>query len=75
VRLERWAPGARTEAEDLPGGLEAFVLDGALSDAAGTYPKGSWLRLPPGDMAAFSSPERALVYVKTGHLAALVPAE
>jgi anti-sigma factor ChrR (cupin superfamily) len=74
VRLERWAAGARQDGPETSGGMEIFVLEGALSDAAGRYPAGSWLRLPPGDVPGFEAQDDTLVYVKSGHLAGLVEA-
>lgn len=69
VRLERWAPQVHAEPRDLPGGAEYLVLEGVLHDADGTYPAGSWLRLPPGARhAPFTGEAGARVYLKTGHL-------
>jgi hypothetical protein len=50
---------------------EILVIDGVFDDEHGTYPKGSWLRSP--HLSAhnpFTGPDGALIYVKTGHLAA-----
>ena len=74
VVLERYAPGASVTGRRLPGGAEVFVLSGRLSDADGSYPKGTWLRLPPGATAEFRAEDGCLIYLKTGHLAAMVDA-
>jgi anti-sigma factor ChrR (cupin superfamily) len=53
------------------GGEEILVLDGVFEDEYGTYPKGSWLRNPHlSEHDPFIGPDGALIYVKTGHLAA-----
>jgi len=47
------------------------VLDGVFEDEHGRYPKGSWLRSPHlSEHHPFTGPDGALIYVKTGHLAA-----
>lgn len=70
VRLFRLAPGVEIAAHPHPGGEEIFVLDGAIADEHGRYPKGSWLRCPPGSSHAPTSPRGALLWVKSGHLGA-----
>ena len=69
VRLVKLSPGARLERHDHPGGEEILVLDGAFEDEHGRYPKGTWLRNPPGSAHSAFSPEGCTLYVKTGHLA------
>lgn len=69
VRLVRFAPGAALPPHDLPGGEEIFVLEGSFEDEEGRYPKGAWLRNPPGSRHAPGSPEGCRLYVKSGHLA------
>ena len=59
---------ARLARHDHQGGEETFVLDGVLEDEVGRYPKGAWLRNPPGSAHQPLSPEGCLLYVKTGHL-------
>jgi anti-sigma factor ChrR (cupin superfamily) len=71
TRLERFAPGTPAVDEVHPGGAELFVLEGSLEDERGRHPKGTWLRIPPGDRHAGSSSEGAVVYVKRGGVAAL----
>jgi anti-sigma factor ChrR (cupin superfamily) len=68
VALWKLAPGTRLEPHDHPGGEEIFVLDGVLEDELERYPKGAWLRNPPGSSHQPFSPEGCLLYVKTGHL-------
>lgn len=71
VRLFRLAPGVAFASHDHPGGEEIFVIDGAIEDEHGTYPKGCWLRSPPGSSHAPGSTGGALIYVKSGHLGAI----
>ena len=47
VALLKLAPGTRLGRHEHPGGEETFVLEGALEDELGRYPKGAWLRNPP----------------------------
>ena len=68
VALLKLAPGTRLGRHEHPGGEETFVLEGALEDELGRYPKGAWLRNPPGSAHAPFSEEGCLLYVKTGHL-------
>jgi anti-sigma factor ChrR (cupin superfamily) len=71
VALVRWAPMTRFRPHQHWGGEEILVLDGVFEDKHGTYPKGTWLRSP--HLSAhhpFTGPQGALIYVKTGHLAA-----
>jgi anti-sigma factor ChrR (cupin superfamily) len=68
VALWRLAPGTRLARHDHPGGEETFVLDGVLEDEVGRYPRGAWLRNPPGSAHQPFSPVGCLLYVKTGHL-------
>jgi anti-sigma factor ChrR (cupin superfamily) len=71
VALVRWAPLTRFRPHQHWGGEEILVLDGVFEDEHGTYPRGTWLRSP--HLSAhhpFTGPQGALIYVKTGHLAA-----
>lgn len=74
TRLERWAPGAAPGPRELPGGVELFIIEGALEDAEGRYAAGTWLRLPAGSMLEASSDGGCVAYVKTGALPTLRPA-
>jgi len=68
VALVRFAPGAHFGRHGHPGGEEIFVLDGVLEDEHGRYPKGTWLRSPPGSAHQPFSTDGCTIYVKTGHL-------
>ncbi len=70
VRLLRFAPGARLPEYEMLGGEEIFVLEGAFEDGQGSYPKGAWLRNPPGGRHALASKKGCRLYVKSGHLGA-----
>jgi anti-sigma factor ChrR (cupin superfamily) len=76
VRALRFAPGSRLPAQgwSVAGGEELLVIDGAVSDHRGQYGAGSWQRNPPGESCERSSAGGALVFAKTGHLSALIPA-
>ncbi|WP_346898863.1 cupin domain-containing protein [uncultured Roseibium sp.] len=69
VAMLDWEKGTAFETVSLPGGAEYFVLSGSFTDENGTYPEGSWLRLPAGSTQTIASPTGARVYRKTGHLA------
>lgn len=71
VALVRWQPGTRFNRHTHWGGEEILVLEGTFQDEFGDYPAGSWLRSPHGSVHTPWSDEGALIYVKTGHLAAL----
>lgn len=68
VALVKWAPGTNFQRHQHLGGEEIFVLDGVFEDEYGTYPKGTWLRNPPGSTHEPFSREGCSIYVKTGHL-------
>jgi hypothetical protein len=54
------------------GGVEAFVVSGMLCvDDVELIPE-SWLRLPPGDRETLQATSDSVVYLKCGHLAALL---
>jgi anti-sigma factor ChrR (cupin superfamily) len=72
VSLVRWVPGVRFVPHVHPGGEEIYVLDGALEDDEGRYTARSWLRNPPGSQHAPFSLDGCLLYVKIGHLPAVV---
>jgi anti-sigma factor ChrR (cupin superfamily) len=68
VALMKLAPGTRLQPHGHPAGEEILVLEGALEDDDGAYPKGAWLRNPPGSSHAPRSRDGCTFYVKTGHL-------
>ena len=71
MRLERWQTGASAGSVAYPGGVEILVLEGALQDEVGRYPQGTWLRLPPGESHAPTSPGGCELYVKIGGVSSL----
>ena len=71
VALTKLKPGTRLERRHLPAGEEILVLEGVLEDDYGAYPKGTWLRNPPGSSHAPRSGAGCIYYTKTGHLAAV----
>ena len=75
VALVKWAPGTIFQPHKHWGGEEIFVLSGTFKDEHGTYPKGTWLRNPPGSVHTPSSTEGCSIYVKTGHLGQTRPTE
>jgi hypothetical protein len=71
VRIERWSAGARISLA-VPGGLEAFVLDGGFTEGHDEFLRHSWLRLPAGSLLdAVAGNDGAKLWIKTGHLAHL----
>jgi anti-sigma factor ChrR (cupin superfamily) len=72
VSLVRWAPGVQFVPHRHPGGEEIYVLQGALEDEEGRYTANSWLRNPPGSQHTPFSLDGCLLYVKIGHLPAVV---
>jgi anti-sigma factor ChrR (cupin superfamily) len=74
VLLMRLQPGAELSAHDHPGGEELFVLAGELADQNGRYPKGTWLRNPPGSSHSVRSEQGCTIWLKLGHLAGPIEA-
>jgi len=68
VALVKWQPGTRFSPHPHPNGEEILVLEGTFEDEQGAYPKGSWIRNPPGSFHEPWSTEGCIIYVKTGHL-------
>lgn len=67
--LEQWEAGVTIAYPTLGGGLEAFVLEGALCDGDTEYPTGSWCRYPPGAAPKLSAGSTGVkLYLKRGHL-------
>jgi anti-sigma factor ChrR (cupin superfamily) len=48
-------------------GQEIFVVEGAFQDEHGSYPRGSWVRLPVGTTHAPLCPTGCRLFVKVGH--------
>ncbi|MCZ6844545.1 MAG: cupin domain-containing protein [Alphaproteobacteria bacterium] len=74
VYLMRLRPGTVVPTHDHPGGEELFVLDGELADQNGRYPKGTWLRNPPGSSHDAFSDDGCTFWLKLGHLAGPIEA-
>lgn len=72
VALVKWEPGTRFNCHTHPHGEEIFVLEGLFEDEFGQYPKGTWLRNPPGSIHTPFSIQGCLIYVKVGHLGSFV---
>ncbi|MGO1118330.1 cupin domain-containing protein [Rhodovibrionaceae bacterium A322] len=72
VALVRWAPGTQFNPHIHPEGEEILVLEGTFEDEQGQYPKGTWLRNPPGSVHHPFSKEGCTILVKTGHLSRLI---
>lgn len=68
TRLARFAPGAATPEHVHAGGEEIFVIEGSVEDEFGVHSAGTWVRYPNGSRHTASSPQGALLYVKSGHL-------
>lgn len=66
VVLLRFEGGARYGHHEHPGGEDILVLGGVLADDAGHYPRGTWIRNPPGSAHEPYSPDGCVVLLKTG---------
>ncbi|MBT5434316.1 MAG: anti-sigma factor [Rhodospirillaceae bacterium] len=53
---------------DDTGGIELFVMEGALEADGQTLVSGAWLRSPPGGAVALTANQESTLYLKTGHL-------
>ncbi|RFU45442.1 cupin domain-containing protein [Paraburkholderia sp. DHOC27] len=72
VCLQRLAPNEVLFAEPVEG-AELLVLAGDVLADEQSYGRGSWMRLPVGDSSRIAAGAHgATVYLKTGHLAAVV---
>jgi hypothetical protein len=64
-------PAGDADADDhYPGGCELFVVEGAITLDGVVRPAGTWARRPAGVLVRLGSVDGALIYRKTGHLAA-----
>jgi anti-sigma factor ChrR (cupin superfamily) len=71
ARLERWEEPAALGTLSFPAGAELLVLAGGFSDAHGSYPRRSWLRIPAGGTLAPDSNGYCELYIKEGGFAYL----
>ena len=62
--IVRYRPGASFARHVHGGGEEFLVLDGTFSDEAGDYPRGTYVRNPPGSSHAPFSREGCVIFVK-----------
>lgn len=62
--IVRYAPGSAFPAHTHSGGEEILVLDGVFQDEHGDYPKGSYLRNPPGTRHSPASLLGCTIFVK-----------
>ncbi|MCV0429496.1 MAG: cupin domain-containing protein, partial [Roseibium sp.] len=62
--LVRYAPGSAFSAHTHDMGEEFLVLDGVFSDESGDFPKGMYVRNPPGSSHVPSSEPGAVILVK-----------
>lgn len=62
--IVRYAPQSRFPAHTHPGGEEIFVLEGVFQDERGDYPKGSYIRNPPGSAHRPGSDQGCVIFVK-----------
>ncbi|MFZ5963209.1 cupin domain-containing protein [Thalassococcus sp. BH17M4-6] len=70
VRMLRFSPGAAMTQEVPPGGFEALVLEGSVTDDLGQHGTGTWLRRNDGTATDLRSDGGGLLFIKTGHLPA-----
>jgi anti-sigma factor ChrR (cupin superfamily) len=62
--LVRYAPGSRFAAHEHGLGEEFLVLDGVFSDEHGDYPKGTYVRNPPGSRHTPRTAPGCIILVK-----------
>ncbi len=62
--IVRYAPGSAFSAHTHGGGEEFFVLEGVFSDEHGDFPKGMYVRNPPGSSHTPSSEQGCTILVK-----------
>jgi hypothetical protein len=68
VALQQFPAGCAPAPRRPAGGEEILVLDGTLLDERSAYPRGSWIRNPPGSLYQPYSLEGCLIYTQSGHL-------
>ena len=69
VMLVRWNKTAAFRTRIDPRGEELLVLDGAVYDAQGHYPAGSWIRNPLEAWQYWGAKAGTMMYYKNGHFA------
>jgi anti-sigma factor ChrR (cupin superfamily) len=62
--IVQYKPGASFNYHTHPKGEEILVLNGTFSDNFGHYPKGTYIRNPPGSMHAPYSKDGCVLFVK-----------
>lgn len=67
VMLVRWNRTVAFKTRIDPRGEELLVLKGAVYDAQGFYPAGSWIRNPIKAWQAWGAKAGTIVYYKNGH--------
>lgn len=68
VAMIRWPAGLEIATHSHDGGEEVYVIEGQFSDEFGSYPAGTWMRLPHGSEHAPVADEDTLIWIKIGHL-------
>jgi len=66
--IVEYKPGSSFSPHSHPLGEEIFVLDGVFSDETGDYPKGCYIRNPPGSSHAPFSKDGCLIFVKLNQI-------
>ncbi len=66
-----YAPGSSFYMHPHPGGEEFLVLDGVFSDEHGNYPRGTYVRNPPGFVHSPFSEDGCIILVKLGQMSAI----
>ncbi len=72
VTLVKLAPATRVYPRLQTGGEEILILSGELTTGDKHYPSGTWLRHPNRNFPQAWSESGCLLYVKTGHLPAVL---
>lgn len=68
VAMIRWPAGLKIPSHSHVGGEEVYVIEGQFSDEFGSYPAGTWVRLPDSSKHAPVADEDTLIWIKLGHL-------
>ncbi|RKF13296.1 cupin [Alginatibacterium sediminis] len=66
--IVEYLPGSRFAQHNHPLGEEIWVLEGVFSDEHGDYPKGSYLRNPPGSSHSPFSINGCVIFVKLNQM-------